>query len=128
MEVATMTGCVRIDYTLKRNVDLEDTKAAIAQFVDGIMNHHPNHRYMSFQHSADDRHFTHFGELVSDVVADLQTKPFFREFSVYLRERCSLGPEATSLEPVASTTSNPVIFKASNKDVNPESEEKNHAA
>lgn len=106
-----MTRYVRIDYTLKTDVDLEDAKAAIARFVEGIMNHHPDHRYTSFQHFGDARRFTHFGELVNDVVADLQTKPFFREFSVYLRERCSFGPEATSLEPVASTTFKPHDFQ-----------------
>ncbi len=102
-----MTRYVRIDYPLKVNVDLEDAKAAITRFVEGIMNHHPDHRYTSFQHSGDARRFTHFGQLANDAIADLQTRPFFREFSAYLRERCSFGPEATSLVPVASTTFEP---------------------
>jgi hypothetical protein len=111
MEVPTMTRYVRIDYTLKTDVDLEDAKAAITRFVEGIMNHHPDHRYTSFQHSSDVRRFTHFGELVSDAVPDLQIRPFFREFSAYLRERCSLGPEATSLHAVASTAFKPHDFE-----------------
>jgi len=123
-----MTRYIRIDYALEPNVDLEDTKAAIAQFVDGIMNHHPDHRYMSFQHSADDRRFTHFGELVSDVVADLQTKPFFRELGSICGNVVPLGLRQHRSSPSRPPLSNPVIFKASNKDVNPESEEKNHAA
>lgn len=109
MEVTMETRYVRIDYTLKIDVDLEDAKAAITRFVEGITNHHPDHRYTSFQHSGDVRRFTHFGELVNDAIADLQTRPFFREFS-YLRERCSFGPEATSLAPVASTTFRPHDF------------------
>lgn len=48
-----MTKCIRVDYTVKPDVDLDNLKAAITEFVAGIRSHHPEHRYTSFQHPAD---------------------------------------------------------------------------
>jgi hypothetical protein len=106
MEVL-MTKYIRIDYTVKPNVDLDELKAAIAEFVAGIRGHHPEHRYTSFQHPADPFRFTHFGEVVEEVIPDLQKQPFFVHFTEYLPEKCSSGPEVTRLDRVASTAAQP---------------------
>ena len=52
-----MTKYIRIDYTVKADVDLDRLKDAITGFVAGIRNHHPGHRYTSFQHPADPNRF-----------------------------------------------------------------------
>ena len=44
---------IRVDYTVKPEVDLESVKADIYEFVAGIRSHHPERRYTSFQHPAD---------------------------------------------------------------------------
>src|SRR5882762_11804435 len=100
---ASMTKYIRVDYTVKADVDLDNLKAAITEFVAGIRSHHPGHRYTSFQHPADPNRFIHIGEVVEEVLPDLQKQPFFRHFTGYLRERCSVGPEVTRLDRVAST-------------------------
>jgi len=97
-----MTRYLRIDYTIKPDVDLAEVKDAIGEFVRSIAAHHPDHRYTSFQYASDPRRFVHVGELVEDVVADFQATPFFRKFSKFLRESCATGPEVTLLSRVAS--------------------------
>ena len=72
-----MTKYIRIDYTVKADVDLDNLKAAITEFVAGIRSHHPEHRYASFQHPADPFRFIHIGEVVEEVIPDLQKQPFF---------------------------------------------------
>jgi hypothetical protein len=98
-----MTKYLRIDYTVRPEVDPDELKAAIAEFVAGIRGHHPEHRYTSFQHAADPLHFTHIAEVVEDVLPDLQKKSFFLPFTGYLRERCTTGPDGMRLNQVAST-------------------------
>jgi hypothetical protein len=61
-----MTRNVRIDYTIKPDVALEDVKEAISEFVAGIASHHPDHRYVSFQYAEDPRRFVHVGEIVEE--------------------------------------------------------------
>lgn len=102
MEVS-VTKYIRINYIVKPDVDLDELKIAIAEFVDGIRSHNPQHRYTSFQHPADRCRFIHIGEVVEEVLPDLQQQSFFQNFTGYLRERCSVGPEVTRLERVAST-------------------------
>src|SRR6266851_2750071 len=102
MEVL-MTKYIRVDYSVKPDVDLDELKAAIGEFVAGIRSHHPEHRYTSFQHPADPFRFIHIGEVVEEVLPDLQKQSFFQHFTGYLRERCSAGPEVTRLDRVAST-------------------------
>jgi hypothetical protein len=97
-----MAKCVSIEYTIKPEVDLDDVRKHIADFVASIASHHPDHRYTSFQYSADSRHFIHIGELVEDALTDFQSRPFFREFSEFLRERCVSGPSVAALTRVAS--------------------------
>ncbi len=72
-----MKRYVRIDYTVKPDVDLDEFKAAIAEFVAGIHGHHPEHRYASFQHPADPFRFIHIGEVVEEVFPDLQKQSSF---------------------------------------------------
>jgi hypothetical protein len=50
---AQMTKFIRVDYTVKPEVDLDNLKAGIYEFVAGIRSHHPEHRYTSFQHPTD---------------------------------------------------------------------------
>lgn len=104
-----MTNYIRVDYTVKPEVDLDNLKAAIAEFVAGIHRHHPEHRYTSFQHPADPYRFIHIGEVVEGVLPDLQKQPFFRQFTEYLPRQCSVGPEVTRLDRVASTTAQPAV-------------------
>jgi hypothetical protein len=98
-----MTKYIRVDYTVKPEVDLNTLKADIYEFVAGIRSHHPEHRYTSFQHPADPNRFTHVGALVEEALPDLQKQPFFRHFTESLPGRCSIGPEVTRLDRVAST-------------------------
>ena len=118
-----MTKHVCIEYTIKPDVDLDEFKAAIVKFVDGIRAHHPEHRYTSFQLAADPCRFIHVGEMVEDVLPDLQRQPFFLHFTGYLRERCATGPGVTWLSPVASTA-----VRAGNDGSHLKSKEKNIAA
>jgi hypothetical protein len=105
---APMTKFIRVDYTVKPDVDLEKVKAAIAEFVAGIRSHNPEHRYTSFQHPADPTRFIHIGEVVAEVLPDLQRQPFFQRFTKYLPDQCSAGPEVTGLDRVASTAALPL--------------------
>ena len=98
-----MTKYIRVDYTVKSDVDLDYLKGEIQEFVAGIHSHHPEHRYTSFQHPADPSRFIHIGELVEEALPDLQKQPFFRHFTEYLPGRCCIGPEVTGLDRVAST-------------------------
>jgi hypothetical protein len=102
-----MTEYIRVDYTVKPNVDLDNLKAAITEFVAGIRSHHPEHRYTSFQHSTDPNRFIHMGEVVAEVLPDLRKQPFFQRFTEYLPGRCSDGPDVTRLDRVASTAAQP---------------------
>src|SRR5260370_41580989 len=104
---APMTKYIRVDYTVKPDVDLDNLKAAIGEFVAGIRSHHPEHRYTSFQHPADPFRFIHIVEVVEEVLPDLQKQSFFQHFTGYLRERVSAGPEVTRLDRVASTPAPP---------------------
>jgi hypothetical protein len=106
---APMMKYIRVDYTVKPNVDLDNLKAAITGFVAGIRNHHPEHRYTSFQHPADPNRFIHIGEVVEEVLPDLQKQPFFRHFTEYLPGQCFVGPEVTRLDRIASTAAQPVV-------------------
>jgi hypothetical protein len=105
---APMTKFIRVDYTVRPDIDLEKVKAAIAEFVAGIRSHNPEHRYTSFQHPADPTRFIHIGEIVAEVLPDLQRQPFFERFTKYLPCQCSAGPEVTGLDRVASTAALPV--------------------
>ena len=98
-----MTRYVLIDYRVKPEVNMEELKREIGDFVAGFRAHHPQHRYTSLQHAADPLRFTHFGEVVEEATKDLQKQPFFLRFSQYLRENCSNGPEVTGLNRIAST-------------------------
>jgi hypothetical protein len=106
---APMTKCVRVDYTVKPDVDLDNLRAAITEFVAGIRSHHTEHRYTSFQHPADRNRFIHIGEVVEEVLPDLQRQPFSWHFAEYLPRHCSVGPEVTRLERLASTAAQQVV-------------------
>jgi hypothetical protein len=43
-----MMKFIRVDYTVKPEVDLDTLKAGIYEFVAGIRSHHSEHRYTSF--------------------------------------------------------------------------------
>lgn len=94
---------IRIDYTIRPEVDLDELKHAIGEFVAGIGAQHPENLYTSFQYVKDPRRFTHVAELVEESVPAIQEAPFFHRFTTYLRERCAAGPEVAWIDPVAST-------------------------
>lgn len=98
-----MTRNLRIDYTIKPDVDLNAVKEAISEFIAGIASHHPDHRYTSFQYASEPRRFVHVGEIVEEVIEDFQAALFFRKFSRFLRGSCASGPHVTLLSRVAST-------------------------
>ncbi len=104
-----MIRYIRVDYTVKPEVDLDNLKAEICEFVSGIHSHHPEHRYTSFQHPADPNRFIHIGEFVEEALPDLQKQPFFLRFTEYLPRQCSVRPEVTRLDRVASTAAQPVV-------------------
>jgi hypothetical protein len=97
-----MAQYVCIEYKIKPEIDLDEVKKHIAEFVRAIASHHPEHRYTSFQYADDSRLFMHVGELVETVVSDFQSRPFFLQFSAFLRERCESVPRVTRLTRVAS--------------------------
>jgi len=47
---------------------------------------------------------------VEEVLPDLQKQPFFRNFTEYLPGQCSVGPEVTRLDRVASTAAQPGVL------------------
>ena len=100
----------RVEYALKPEVDLDNLKADIYEFVAAIGSHHPEHRYTSFQDPANPTRFIHIGELVEEALPDLQKQPFFRHFTECLKRRCSVGPEVTRLDRVASTAAQPGLL------------------
>jgi hypothetical protein len=95
--------CIRIAFTVRPEANLEEVKAAIADFVAALAAHHPAHRYSSFQVSENPREFIHVGELAEEAVSDFQSQPFFRSFSNFLHTQCEDPPKATPLTRVAST-------------------------
>jgi hypothetical protein len=107
---AQMIKYIRVDYTVKPEVDLDNLKAEIYEFVAGIRSHHPEHRYTSFQHPADSNQFIHIGELVEEAIPGLQVQPFFQHFTKYLPGQCSVGPEVNRLDRVASTAAHPGVL------------------
>ena len=42
-----MTRYIRVDYFVRTEVNLDELKTAIGEFVAGIRRHHPEHRYIS---------------------------------------------------------------------------------
>lgn len=95
--------CVRISYTVSPEANIDEVKTAITGFVAAVAAHHPAHRYSSFHVSENPRQFIHIGELVAEVVPDLQSQPFFRNFSQFLHAHCDHPPTASALTRVAST-------------------------
>lgn len=93
----------RIEYEIRPDVDLDELRAAIAEFVAGIAALDPRHRYTSYQQVASPRRFVHVADVAEDGVAALQAAPFFARFTAFLRERCLSSPDVTALTQVAST-------------------------
>jgi hypothetical protein len=54
--------------------------------------------------------FIHIGEVVEEVLPELQRQPFFLRFTGYLREQCSIGPDVTRLDRVASADGNVTTY------------------
>lgn len=98
-----MSKNVRIEYTIRPDVDLDEVKREIAEFVAGIRDHDGAHLYTSYQLVDEPTRFVHIGELDDGSVAALQQQPFFARFAGFLRERCAAGPTVTTLARVAST-------------------------
>ena len=94
---------VRIEYTVRPDVDLDEFVTGVNDFVAGLRGHDPGHRYTSYQHAEEPRRFVHIGDFSADAVPGLQAEEFFRRFAGFLRERCASGPQVTDLAQVAST-------------------------
>ena len=95
---------------MKPEVDLDNLKADIYEFVAAIRSHHQEHRYTSFQDPANPNRFIHIGEFVEETLPDLQKQAFFRHFTEYLPGQCFVGPEVTRLDRVASTAGQPGVL------------------
>lgn len=93
---------VRIEYTVRPEVDLDELTGTIKQFVASIRDHSAAHRYTSYQQSEDRRSFVHVGEFLEEELPSLQAEPFFKRFTAFLRERCAKGPDVTVLDRVAA--------------------------
>ncbi len=95
---------VMIQYTLANDADLDEVKAGIHRFVRGLRETSARIRYTSYEKNEPDRSFVHIGFFPDeDTVKEAQARPFFGEFSAFLKPRCAEGPGVTWLTPVAST-------------------------
>ena len=95
---------VLIRYTVKDDVDLDELSAGITRFVAGLKETSADILYTSYRLGEDTRDFAHVGFFPSkEVLADVQSKPFFGEFASFLKERCADGPGVTFMAQVAST-------------------------
>lgn len=99
-----MSKNVRIEYTLRPDVDLDEVKREISAFVAGIHAHDAAARYTSFQLADEPSRFVHIGEFPDNSTPGLQDQPFFGKFTAFLRARCAAGPTVTTLARVASTS------------------------
>jgi hypothetical protein len=53
--MSTNRKCVRVEYTIRPDVDLDEVKREIADFIAGLGGHHAEHRYTSSVHPRDER-------------------------------------------------------------------------
>ena len=95
---------VRIEYTLKPEIEIDAYKAEVGQFVAGIRADHAGHVYTVYQHEENARRFTHLGSFDADLVPAMQKQPFFQKFTAYLREAAIGGPDVQRVGPVVSTS------------------------
>ena len=105
-----MIKYVRIDYIVKPEVNFDDLKGVIAEFVAGSVLI-TQHRYTSFQHPSEPRRLIHIAEVEEEAIPDLEKQPFFLRFTSYLKEQCSTGPDVTRLAPVASTVAQETVSR-----------------
>ena len=95
---------VRIEYTLKPEIDLATYKSEVGAFVSGMHADHASHTYAVYQHEKNERRFTHVGSFDAERVAAMQKQAFFEKFSAYLREAAIGGPDVQMVGPVATTS------------------------
>jgi quinol monooxygenase YgiN len=94
---------VRIEYTIKPEIDLATYKAEVGKFVDGMHADDASHQYAVYQHEENERRFTHVGSFEAALVPAMQQQPFFQHFTGYLRQAAIGGPDVQRVGPVAST-------------------------
>jgi hypothetical protein len=95
---------VMIQYTLHDDADLDAVKAAITGFVGGLHETSDRIHYTSYEKTEPARSFVHIGYFPDEAtVKEAQSRPFFGEFSAFLKQRCAEGPGVTWLSTVAST-------------------------
>ena len=94
---------VRIEYTLRPEVDIDAYKSAVGQFVRDIHSHHASHAYAVYQHETDARRFTHVGAFDAEIVPAMQKEAWFETFTARLRQSAVNGPDVQMVAPVAST-------------------------
>ena len=95
---------VMIQYQLSPGADVERVKQAIGRFVSGLKESSDRIRYTSYQKNEPERSFVHIGYFPDEAtVQQAQSRPFFGEFSSFLKQHCSEGPAVSWLVTVAST-------------------------
>lgn len=93
---------VRISYTIKEDVNLDEVRAKVRSFVGNMKEFAEGLSYTSYH--LGDRSFMHIGYFPDEeALKGLQSQSFFGEFAAFLRERCEEGPAALPLTVVAST-------------------------
>jgi hypothetical protein len=91
---------VRIEYTLKPEVDVETYKTEAAAFASAIRAHHDGNAYTVYQHEKDPRRFTHLGSFEPQVVPAMQKEPWFESFTAHLRDSATNGPDVQMVSPL----------------------------
>ncbi len=91
---------VRIEYTLKPEVDLETYKTEAAAFASAIRAHHSTSAYTVYQHEKDPRRFTHVGSFEPDVSSTMQKEAWFGTYTARLRTLAQDGPDVQMVAPL----------------------------
>ncbi len=96
---------ITVSYTLKDDVDLDDTLAGIRTFVETVAADHPGILYVSGQALGEPRRLRHTIRVRSkEELGAMQAQPFFKEFGPWLSARCAEGPTVDRYSVVAATS------------------------
>jgi hypothetical protein len=94
---------VTVEYRLRDDVDLDDTRRRIAEFIRAVREGHASIEYTSTSALDEERAFTHVIRVVDGAaLAALQAAPFFKSFSEMLASRCVEPPRVRRRRVVAA--------------------------
>jgi len=94
---------VTVEYRLRDDVDLDDTRRRIAEFIRSIREGHAGIEYTSTSALDEERSFTHVIRVVDGAaLAGMQAAPFFKPFSEMLASRCVEPPRVRRRRVVAA--------------------------